>query len=68
MNFGNVITEIPTAQTSYPRVCCVLKKETNCGNAIAEIGEEKKIVAIVAMPLSKMEGKKNSSCRNLGRN
>ena len=23
--------------------CEVLKKETNCGNAIAEIGEEKKI-------------------------
>ena len=53
LNFGNVITEIPTAQTSYPSVCCVLKKETNCGNAIAEIGEEKKIVAIVAMPLPK---------------
>ena len=28
-----------------------------CGNAIAEIGE-KKFVAIVAMPLSKMGGKK----------
>ena len=36
----------------------MLKKETNCGNAIAEIGEEKKIVAIVAMPLPKMGGEK----------
>ena len=37
----------------------MLKNETNCGNAIAEIGEEKKIfVAIVAMPLPKMGGKK----------
>ena len=34
-----------------------------CGNAIAEIGG-KKIVAIVAMPLPKMGGKKNSSCQN----
>ena len=37
-----------------------------CGNVIAEIG--KKIVAIVAMPLPKMEGKKNSGCQNPGRN
>ena len=36
----------------------MLKKETNCGIAIAEIGEEKKIVAIVAMPLPKMGDKK----------
>ena len=36
----------------------MLKKETNCGIAIAEIGEEKKIVAIVAMPLPKMGGEK----------
>ena len=50
------------------RVCVVFKKETNCGNAIAEIGEEKKNVAIVAMPLPKMGGGKNSGCRNLGRN
>ena len=35
----------------------MLKNETNCGSAIAEIGEEKKIfVAIVAMPLPKMGG------------
>ena len=33
-------------------------KETNCGNAIAKIGEGKKIVAIVAMSLPKMGGKK----------
>ena len=33
-------------------------KETNYGNAIAKIGEGKKIVAIVAMSLPKMGGKK----------
>ena len=49
MNFGNVITEIPVARLAYPEcMCCVLevgcaKKKTNCGNTIAEIGEEKKI-------------------------
>ena len=32
-------------------------QETNCGNAIAEIGK-KKILAIVAMSLPKMGGKK----------
>ena len=32
-----------------------VQRETNCGNAIAEIREEKKIVA---MPLPKMEGEK----------
>ena len=37
MNFGNVITEILAAQGE------VLKKETNCGNAIAKIGKGKKI-------------------------
>ena len=36
----------------------MLKKETNCGITIAEIGEEKKFVAIVAMPLPKMGEKK----------
>ena len=54
MNFGNVITGIPTARSACPSVCavcCVLevgcakkKKKTNCGNTIAEIGEEKKIL------------------------
>ena len=49
MNFGNVITEIPAARSACPSVCAVcskwdvLKKKTNCGNTIAEIGEEKKI-------------------------
>ena len=63
MNFSNVITEIPTAQSACPSVWAVclkwdvLKKKKNpivaipmpkwgkkkiCGNAIAEIGEEKK--------------------------
>ena len=54
MNFGNVITEIPAARLACPSVCamclkwdvlmgCAKKKKTNCGNTIAEIGEEKKI-------------------------
>ena len=48
MNFDNVIIEILTARSVYPSVCAVcskwdvLKKKTNCGNTIAEIGEEKK--------------------------
>ena len=37
--------------------------ETNCGNAIAEIGK-KKFMTIVAMSLPKIGGKKNSGCRN----
>ena len=55
MNFGNVIIEIRVARSAYPSVCAVCaKKKTNCGNTIAEIGEEKKnFVAIVAMPLPK---------------
>ena len=51
MNFGNVITEIPTARLACPSVCAMClkwdvlkKKKTNCGNTIAKIGEEKKIV------------------------
>ena len=59
LNFGDHITEILAAQICWPK--------TNCGNAIAKIG--KKIVAIMAMPLSKMGGKNNNNgCRNLGRN
>ena len=46
LNFGNMITEIIAAWTSCPSVCCVLKKETNCGNAIAENGRGKKIVVV----------------------
>ena len=38
MNFGNVIIEIPAARSACPDV---LKKKTNCGNAIAEIGKKK---------------------------
>ena len=47
MNFGNVITKIPAAWSACPSVCAVcskwdvLKKKTNCGNTILEIGEEK---------------------------
>ena len=36
------------------------KKKVECGNGI----EKKKKLAIVAMPLPKMGGKKNSGCRN----
>ena len=44
MNFGNVIIEIRVARSACPSVCAVCaKKKTNCGNTIAEIGEEKKI-------------------------
>ena len=61
LNFGNVITEIPAAQTCWPSRCEVLEvgcpKETNCGNAIAKLGGGE-FVAIVAMPLLKMGGKK----------
>ena len=56
MNFGNVITEIPATRSACPSVCAVClkwdvpkKKKTSCSNNIVEIGEEKKIVAIVAM-------------------
>ena len=49
LNFGNVITKIPTARPEpVVRVCgvcwkCeVLKKETICNNAIAKIGEGEK--------------------------
>ena len=49
LNFGNVITEIPAAQTCWPSRCEVLEvgcpKETNCGNAIADNGRKKKVVA-----------------------
>ena len=40
----------------------VCARKTKCGNGIAEIG--KKNLAIVAMPLPKIGGKKNSGCRN----
>ena len=50
-NFGNGVTEIPTAQITWPSVCAVCskcevltKKKGNCGNAIVETGREKKIV------------------------
>ena len=60
LNFDNHITEILVAQTCLPK--------TNCSNAIAEIGK-KNFVAIMAMPLPKIGGKKiNNGCRNLGMN
>ena len=69
LNFGNHITEIPTAQTCWPSGCEVLEvwsaqRETNCGNAIAEIRGKK---FLWQCHCRKWE-KKNSGCRNLGRN
>ena len=49
-------------------VWCPRETETNYGNAIVEMGGGGELVAIVAMPLLKMGGKKNSGCQNLGRN
>ena len=63
--FGNTITEIPSAHTCCPSGCskceCAQGKpmwQWHCRN--------RKIIflAIVAMPLPKMGGKKNSGCRN----
>ena len=51
-NFGNIVTEIP-----LPKMLSVQLKKSNCGNAIAEIGKKKIVLAIVAMPLPKMEKK-----------
>ena len=67
LNFGNVNTEIPLPNSCWPSVKCAWSAQsekkkknlwqTNCGNAIAEIGK-KNFVTIVAMALSKMGGKK----------
>ena len=66
LNFGNGNTEF-FVPNSAAQVCveCLKWKEkknwqTNCGNAIAEIGK-KKFVTIVAMALPKMGGKKCGS-------
>ena len=72
LNFGNGDTEflVPNSTTrvwvhGVPEVKRKKKNwQTNCGNAIAEIGK-KKIVTIVAMALPKMGGK--MWFRNLGR-
>ena len=41
----------------------LVKKKSNCGNAIVEKGKKKKFVlAIVAMPLPKMEKKNYEIC------
>ena len=53
LNFSNTVTEIP-----LPKILPVLLKKSNCGNAIAKKEKKKKFVlAIVAMPLPKMEKK-----------
>ena len=68
LNFGNVDTEIPLSNSAawVWEMCVECPKwkekekknwQTNCGNAVAEIG--KKIVTIVAMALSKMGEKKS---------
>ena len=49
------------------RVGVKCPKGNQYGNAITEIGK-KNFVAIVAMPLPKMGGKKINACRNLERN
>ena len=54
LNFGNHITEILNFGNHAAQTCWL---KTNCGNAITEIGEKNKFVAIVAMPLPKMGGK-----------
>ena len=57
--FGNTITEIPSAHTCCPSGCS--KCECAQGKPNAGIFF---FLAIVAMPLPKMGGKKNSGCRN----
>ena len=51
-NFGNTVTEIPLS-----KMLPVQLKKSNCGNAIAEKGKKKFVLAIVTMPLPKMEKK-----------
>ena len=46
-NFGNTVTEIPLSKMLLDQ----FKKKSNCGNAIAEKGKKKFVLAIVAMPL-----------------
>ena len=50
LNFGNVNTEIPLSNSCYPGMKCVWSAQsekkknlwqTNCSNAIAEIGKKK---------------------------
>ena len=45
-NFGNTVTEI-----FLPKMLPCQLKKSNCGNAIAEKGKKKFVLAIVAMPL-----------------
>ena len=67
LNFDNVKTEIPLLNSCWLVVKCALSAQsekkkkkklwqTNCDNAIAEIGEKKFFVTIVAMALPKMRG------------
>ena len=49
-NFGNTVTEI-----SLPKMLPgQLKKKSNCGNAMAEKGKKKFVLAIVAIRSPKM--------------
>ena len=58
-NFDNTVTEIP-----LPKMLPGQLKKSNCGNAIAEIGKNIYIfvLAIVAMPLSKIDKKNYEIC------
>ena len=56
-NFGNTVTEIP-----LPKMLPVQLKKSNFGNAIAEKGKKKIVLAIVAMLLPKMEKKNYEIC------
>ena len=63
MNFGNHIIKILLPKLADRMAGSVLvlgdaQRETNCGNAIAKIGGNFFFLAIVAMPLPKMGGKK----------
>ena len=54
---------LPRLATEWVLEVWVHARKTKCGNGIVEI-EKKKFLAIVAMPLPKMGGKKNSGCQN----
>ena len=59
MIFGNGIAAIPSAHFCWPSGC----SKCECAQGKPNVGK-KKILAIVAMPLPKMGGKKKSGCRN----
>ena len=73
LNFGNHIIKIllPKLADRMARSVLVLgdaQRETNCGNAIAEIGGNFFFWQLWQCHCRKWEGKKICGCRNLGRN